>query len=52
MKKAVCYLQVFYNVMVHVTSLAHGLHRIVEYICSYFDIVGDLVAISISYSNI
>lgn len=37
--------------MVHVTCLAHGLHRISEEICSYLDIIDDLVANVKKYSE-
>jgi len=58
MKKEAPHLEVFYTKTVHVTCLAHGLHRIAEYICSHFDNIDDLVAnvkknipqISISYN--
>ena len=44
MKKAARHLQVFYTKMVHVTCLAHALHRVAEDIRSHFPVVDDLVA--------
>jgi len=43
MKKATRHLQVFYTKMVHVTCLAHALHRVAEDIRSHFPVVDDLV---------
>jgi hypothetical protein len=37
-------LKVFYPNLIHVTSLAHGLHRIAEKIRAQFPAVNDLIA--------
>lgn len=44
MKKTARYLQAFYTKMVHITCLAHGLHRVAEQIRSHFNDVDELVA--------
>ena len=44
MLKAAKALQVFYPNLIHVTCLAHGLHRIAEKICAQFPAVNDLIA--------
>ena len=41
--KAAKALQVFYSNLIHVTCLAHGLHRIAEKIHELFPAVNDLI---------
>jgi Protein of unknown function (DUF 659) len=44
MCKAMCGLQVLYPKMIHVTCLAHGLHRVAEYIRTNFSNVNMLIS--------
>jgi hypothetical protein len=44
MKKAVEVLQIFYQNIIHVTCLAHGLHRICETIREEFPAVNKLIS--------